>query len=188
MLDRLMAEADTLYRYAVSRVRNHHTAQDLVQETLVTACRKIGEFEGRSTLGTWLIGILRNKILDHLRRADRHPEVLVAASSEEAEDDPMDTWFTGYGAWRLDPNAGLAWLDTDPRELADRAEIRAAVQDCLDHLPGGLRRVFVLREIEDYSAGEISATTGMSRGSVAVLLHRARQFLRACLQSIWLKT
>ena len=129
-LERLMAEADGLYRYALSRVRNHHTAQDLVQETLVTACRKMADFEGRSSLGTWLIGILRHKILDHLRRIERHPEVLGSLPMGEQGEDPGDEWFTRYGAWRLDPNAGLDLLDTDPHQLAERAEIRAAVQEC----------------------------------------------------------
>lgn len=186
-LDRLMSEADALYRYALSRVRHHHTAQDLVQDTLVTACQKIGEFEGRSALGTWLTGILRNKILTHFRNVERHPEVLVAGSSGSGEVDPLNAWFTDYGSWKVDPNAGLGWLDADPHELVERAEVREAVQRCVDHLPGGLRRLFVLREMEDWGTEEICSSTRITRGSLAVLLHRARQLLRACLQKVGLK-
>ncbi|HEX7655170.1 MAG TPA: sigma factor, partial [Verrucomicrobiae bacterium] len=62
-VDALVAEADMLYRYALPRVRSHHVAQDLVQDTLVTAVKKFTEYQGRSALGTWLTGILRNKIL-----------------------------------------------------------------------------------------------------------------------------
>lgn len=187
-LDRLMAEADRLYRYALTRVRNHHTAQDLVQETLMAACRKIGDFEERSALSTWLVGILRNKISDHLRSVERHPEVLVSSSSENEGDDPMNSWFTDHGAWKVDPNAGLDPLDADPHQLAERAEMRRAVQDCLNRLPGSLRRVFVLREIEDCSTSEICSSTRITHGSLAVLLHRARQLLRACLQKTWLNS
>jgi RNA polymerase sigma-70 factor (ECF subfamily) len=186
-LEDLVAEADVLYRYALPRVRNHHTAEDLVQETLVTAVKKFDEFEGRAALGTWLTGILRHKILDHIRHLQRHPES-PATDLESPETDPTAGLFTENGAWRFDPNAGLEILDTDPSQLAENAEIRAAVRHCLDRLPGNLRRVFILREIEDCPAEEVCTAAGVTRGSLAVFMHRARQMLRVCLQKSWLKS
>jgi RNA polymerase sigma-70 factor (ECF subfamily) len=185
-LDELVAEVDVLYRYALPRVRNHHTAEDLVQETLVTAVRKFDGFEGRAALGTWLTGILRHKILDHLRHLQRHPESPASELADSADSDPTAELFTENGAWRFEPNAGLEMLDTDPGKLAERAEIRAAVRHCLDRLPGNLRRVFVLREVEDCPTDEICAAAGVTRGSLAVFMHRARQLLRVCLQKNWL--
>jgi len=185
-LDELVAHADALYRYALPRVRSHHAAEDLVQETLITAVKKFSEFQGRAALGTWLTGILRNKILDHLRHLQRHPESPATADEDSAETDPTAEMFDANGAWKFEPSAGLDILETDPAQLADRAEIRAAVQQCLDKLPLTLRKVFVLREVEDCATEEICSAVAVTRGSVAVLLHRSRQLLRACLQRTWL--
>jgi RNA polymerase sigma-70 factor, ECF subfamily len=185
-LEELVASADLLYRYALPRVRNHHTAEDLVQDTLVTAVNKFDEFQGRAALGTWLTGILRNKILDHLRHQQRHPESPAPDHADAANTDPTAELFTECGGWSFEPNAGLDVLDTDPGQLAERAEIRTAVRQCLDRLPGNLRRVFILREIEDCPTEEVCAAAGVTRGSLAVFMHRARQLLRACLQKTWL--
>ena len=187
-VDELVENADALYRYALSRVRRHHAAEDLVQETLITAVKKLDEFQGRAALGTWLTGILRNKILDHLRHLQRHPESPATADADATETDPTADLFNANGAWRFEPSAGLDILETDPAQLADRAEIRAAVQQCLDKLPMTLRKVFVLREVEDCATEEICTAAAVTRGSVAVLLHRSRQLLRACLQKTWLNT
>jgi RNA polymerase sigma-70 factor (ECF subfamily) len=185
-LDELVAEAESLYRYAVVRVRDHHLAEDLVQDTLLTAVRKFDEFQGRSALGTWLVGILRHKILDHFRAAARKREEAALSLPSDNDCDPTEEWFTGYGAWKVDPNAGLEVLDEDPRRLLERAEVLRALRACLDRLPSSLRRLYVLRELDGSPPEEICETTGVTRGSLAVLLHRARQLLRACLQRTWL--
>ncbi len=185
-LDELVDQADALYRYALPRVRSHHAAEDLVQETLVTAVKKFQEFQGRAALGTWLTGILRNKILDHLRHLKRHPEAPATAYENSPETDPTAAMFDANGAWKFEPGAGLDVLETDPAQLAERAEIRAAVQQCLDRLPLTLRKIFVLREVEGCDADDICAAAAVTRGSAAVLLHRSRQLLRACLQRTWL--
>ena len=187
-LDELVAEADALYRYALPRVRSHHAAEDLVQETLITAVKKFDDFQGRAALGTWLTGILRNKILDHLRHLQRHPESPATDNENSSEADPTAEMFDANGAWKFEPSAGLEILETDPAQLADRAEIRAAVQQCLDKLPLTLRKIFVLREVEGCGCDEICTATEVARGSVAVLLHRSRQLLRACLQRTWLNS
>jgi len=181
-LAKLVAEADALYRYALPRVRGHHAAEDLVQETLVTAVKKFSEFQGRAALGTWLTGILRNKILEYLRHQKRHPS---APADDDGDTDPTAAFYNDDGAWRLSPTAGLECLAEDPAQLVQRAEIRAAVQHCLDRLPLTLRSVFVLREVEGCATDEIGRSTGVGPGSVAVLLHRARQLLRTCLQKTW---
>ena len=187
-VDELVAEADALYRYALPRVRSHHAAEDLVQETLITAVKKFDEFQGRAALGTWLTGILRNKILDHLRHLQRHPESPATENENSIETDPTAEMFDANGSWKFEPSAGLDILDTDPAQLADRAEIRAAVQQCVDKLPLTLRKIFVLREVEGCEADEICSAADVTHGSIAVLLHRSRQLLRACLQRTWLKS
>lgn len=186
--DELVAHADVLYRYAVARVRDHHLAEDLVQETLLAAVRKPEGFEGRAKLGTWLTGILRNKILDHFRAAARNKEDSLSSLQAHADREPDDDWFGQNGAWKLDPNAGLEMLDADPGDLLERAEVLTAIRACLDRLPTSLQRLYVMREFDDCETEEICAATGVTRGSLAVLLHRSRQLLRACLQKTWLNS
>ncbi len=182
--EELLAHGDALLRYALARVGHLQTCEDLVQDTLVTAVSKLDDFAGRSSLRTWLIGILRHKILDHFRWRRRHPgdQPQHAPPDAEASEEP---WFTALGAWRTDPNAGLEVLDADPAELLQRTELRAALQGCIDRLPKGLHRVFVLRELEGLDPDEVCEATSIARGSVAVFLYRARQALRACLQKSW---
>jgi RNA polymerase sigma-70 factor (ECF subfamily) len=181
--EELLAHADVLLRYAVARVGNRQTAEDLVQETLVTAIEKTTEFAGRSSMRTWLVGILRHKILDHHRWRQRHPgdQPSVAETEEPGE----ESWFTSLGTWRMDPNAGLEVLDGEPARALERSRLRAALQLCIDRLPRSLHRVFVLRELEELEPGDVCDAAGISQNSLAVLIYRARQALRACLQKTW---
>ena len=179
----LLEHGNALLRYALARVGDMATAEDLVQDTLVTAVGKLSEFAGGSTLRTWLVGILRHKILDHYRWKERHP-----ADQPEREDDrdgEPEPWFTAHGAWRMDPNVGLDVLDGDPARAVEQAQLRSALQFCIDHLPQSLHKVFVLRELEELEPEAACAAAGISRDSLAVFLYRARQALRACMQRKW---
>lgn len=170
-----------MLRYAAARVRDRQTAEDLVQEALVTAVTRLADFSGESSLRTWLIGILRHKVLDHYRWRRRHPGDLPAAE-DDAQSGRDDQWFTPLGVWRVDPNQGLEPLDLDPARAAERSELRDALRHCIDRLPGGLHRAYVLRELEELEPDEVCETAGIARDSLPVFLYRARQALRECLQ------
>ena len=178
--DRLLEHADALLRYAAARVRDRETAEDLVQEVLVTAVGRLGEFSGGSSLRTWLIGILRHKILDHYRWRARHPGDQPGAG-EDGDGAVDDPWFTPLGVWKIDPNQGLP-ADFDPGRAAERSELREALRRCIERLPESLHRTFVLRELEELEPEEVCRAAGIGRESLAVFLYRARQSLRECLQ------
>jgi len=182
----LIAHGNALLRYALARVGEHALAEDLVQDTLVTAVGKLSEFAGASSMRTWLVGILRHKILDHFRWKQRHPGD--QPMGDDADADEPDPWFTRLGRWRSDPNQGLEALDADPAAAFERSELRAALQFCIDHLPKKLHHVFVLRDIDELAPDEAAAAAGISHDSLAVFLYRARQSLRACLQKKWIAT
>jgi RNA polymerase sigma-70 factor (ECF subfamily) len=184
--EELLAHGNALLRYALARVGERATAEDLVQETLVTAVAKISEFAGGSTMRTWLVGILRHKILDHYRWKGRHPGD--QPNYDEAPGGDADPWFTPHGAWRMDPNVGLEALDDDPARALERSQLRAALQFCIDHLPKSLHRVFVLRELEELEPDAACEAAGISRDSLAVFLYRARQALRTCMQKKWVES
>jgi RNA polymerase sigma-70 factor (ECF subfamily) len=104
-----MQHADVLYRFALSRVKDHHTAEDLVQDCLSAAWQRLESFDGRSSLSTWLLGIMKFKVIDHFRKSKRTPtdQAVHAADEDDAGQDPVDSLFTSKGAWKVDPSHGL---------------------------------------------------------------------------------
>ncbi|MGL4515019.1 MAG: RNA polymerase sigma factor [Lacipirellulaceae bacterium] len=163
---------DALLAFALGRVRDREVAEDLVQETLLTAWKYRDRFDGRSQFATWLTGILRKKVADHYRKRGR----TVATSSIEAE---PPTPFSASGAWSAAPRR---WRG-DPCDAAESAELHAVAQGCVGELPPLLQQAFVLRDLGDASPNEASAILGISRENLAVRLHRARVFLRQCLEN-----
>jgi len=186
-IEELLGQANALLRYALARIGDRSTAEDLIQDTLVTAVDKLSEFAGDSSLRTWLLGILRHKILDHYRWRERHPGDLPGRVEEAAGSD-ADPWFTPRGAWRMDPNVGLEALDADPAHALERSQLRAALRFCIDHLPKRLHAVFVLRELEELEPEATCDAVGIGRDSLAVFLYRARHALRACMQKKWVES
>lgn len=184
--ERLLEEANHLFAYALQRVGDHHHAEDLVQECLLTAWRKRESFQGNSALSTWLFGIMKFKVLDHHRASNRIPTQRTAApirSDEEEEGpNPLNQLFNAAGAWKVDPNYGLELLSESPDVTAQRADVLAWVRRCLQRLPERLRLLFTLREMDDLPVPEAASAAGVTAGSAAVLLTRACHQLRSCLQ------
>lgn len=183
-IEALMDEAPRLYRHAFQRLGDHHHAEDIVQETLLTAWRKRDTFDERSTLTTWITGIMKFKILDHIRAAKRTPTSgsVEAPRADGWGADPMDRLFDQRGSWKVDPNYGMEVLSASPEELSRRSEILAWIKRCMERLPERLRLLFTLREVESLTVPEAAVAAGVTPGSAAVLLTRARHQLRACLQ------
>jgi RNA polymerase sigma-70 factor (ECF subfamily) len=169
------AHGDRLFRYALSRIRDERAAEDLIQDTLVTAFKARDKFQGNSTELTWMIGILRNKIFEHLRRQARETP-LVSPDDEDREDENFD----GTGHWK-GAFAPADW-GGEPHAKAEGAEFSAALKDCLDALTPNVARAFVLREMEGVEHKECAQAMGVPPGRLAVLLYRARMRLRRCLE------
>jgi RNA polymerase sigma-70 factor (ECF subfamily) len=163
---------DALYRYALSRLRRSHEAEEAVQETLLAAFRARKQFQGKSRPLTWMTAILKSKILDRHR----------AAAREAAETDPveLDAWFDANGHWRKRPRR---W--SDPTALAECAEFWRVVRGCLGKLPARMAEAFTLRTIEEQPADEVCQELAISPGNLWVLLHRARLRLLRCLEINW---
>lgn len=180
-IEDLMQHADSLYRYALSRVKNHHAAEDLVQDCLSAAWQRIDTFSGRSSLSTWLIGIMKFKVIDHFRKSNRTPTDQ-STEPNETDKDPVDSLFTSNGAWKVHPNQGLEMLANAPDDIAKRNEQLAWVRVCMDKLPERLRTLFILREVNGLDVSSAASGAGVTAGSAAVLLTRSRQRIRLCLQ------
>jgi RNA polymerase sigma-70 factor (ECF subfamily) len=169
------AHGDRLFRYALSRIRDERAAEDLIQETFVTALKARDKFLGNSSELTWMIGILRNKIFEHLRRQAKESP-LIAEDDENRE----DAGFDATGHWKA-ASAPADW-GGEPHRTAEGAEFSAALRNCLDALTPNVARAFVLREMEGVEHLECAKTMGVPPGRLAVLLYRARMRLRRCLE------
>lgn len=194
-LEHLLAESGMLLAYARARLNDHHEAEEAVQDCLLAAWRQREGFAGHSTLRTWLVGILRHKVLDRLRARHRRPDRPDPAAPDPYSENNdgsgaspgdggpgFDDWFDARGAWRIDPTFAMEPLAHCPRDSALRAELRSFLHLCLDALPETLRRLFALRELDQLDTREAAALAGVGAGSAPVLLTRARLRLRDCLQ------
>jgi RNA polymerase sigma-70 factor (TIGR02943 family) len=172
----LEEHGDVLYRFALQRARDGELASDLVQETLLSAWRSKDSFAGNSSVRTWLIGILKHKWIDYLRKEIRQRE-----HAELADGDPTAWFDTQNGKWKEDPSQ---WHD-DPENLCQNNQFMKTLKACTKHLPNKQQLVFDMRELQGLDADEICKVCDITPTNLHVLLHRARLGLRHCLDENW---
>ncbi len=146
--------AGYLLRYARTRVRDEHLAEEAVQETLLAALESLESFNGRATLRTWLTGILLHKIHDGFRRNARDGDPIDGTLAEPVE-----------------------WLTPDHALHVKR--LCGAFTEAVGTLPERQAEAFLMGEIAGDDSERICRKLGISRGNLWVLLHRARAALRA---------
>lgn len=171
---------DALYSYALVRVRNPALAEDLVQETLLAALKARERFAGQSSEKTWLIGILKHKLIDHLRKSRRQQQVedIEGTADRKALE---DEFFDERDHWRIMPRA---W--SRPERAFEQDEFWRAFEDCLAALPPHLADLFTLREIEGVDSEEVRRALEISTmNNMWVMLSRTRRRLRHCLETHW---
>ena len=168
-----------LLRVARLQLRDAALAEDVVQDTLAAALTAAGGFTGKSSVKTWLTGILKHKIVDAIRRKQREP---VAASTldDEADLEDFEGLFKDNGAWQQPP---ADW--GDPEQALSRRQFFDVMQFCLDKLPPNTARVFMMREVMELSSEEICKELTITANNLWVILYRARMSLRECLEANW---
>jgi RNA polymerase sigma-70 factor (TIGR02943 family) len=168
---------DALYRYALLHLSDPSAAEDAVQETLLAAWQARRSFAGQSSERTWLIGILKRKIVDHCRAAAKTTSV----SDLETTADLLPAFFTARGKWRHPPQQ---W-SVEPSQSFEHAEFWDVLTFCLSLLPPRLRVAFVGRELSERDNEELCQLLEVTATNLWTLLHRARTRLRACLEANW---
>ncbi|HEX7076944.1 MAG TPA: sigma-70 family RNA polymerase sigma factor [Candidatus Eisenbacteria bacterium] len=168
-----------LLRIASLQLRDRHLAEDVVQETLLAALASADSYEGRAQVRTWLVGILKFKVIDALRSRSRAPKTLTDLGAEVTTDD-IDALFDEAGAWRAKPRD---W--EDPGLGVRQRDFDRVLEACLKGLPDRSAQVFVLREIFELEAEEVCRLAAITRNHLNVLLYRARMSLRGCLDVNW---
>lgn len=168
-----------LMRVAALQLRDRDAAEDAVQETLVAALAGREGFDGRSSLRTWLTGILKHKVVDAIRRRRREP-VFESSLPVEADVDELDGLFRADGAWAAPPSE---W--GDPQAALGQRRFFEVLEACLERLPPNTARAFVMREVMELDSDEICKELAITANNLWVMLYRARMSLRECLQRRW---
>ncbi|HSE12294.1 MAG TPA: sigma-70 family RNA polymerase sigma factor [Rudaea sp.] len=162
-----------LMRIARMELRDEHAAEDCVSDVLTQAYERRAAFRGDSSLRTWLTSILKNRIIDLLRKQWREQPIEEAPSGEQDFDNLFDE--TGH-------YAEMPSHVRDPAELCQEEGFLAAVQRCVDKLPRRIGQIFVLREVFGSDTKELCKDLGLTTSNVWVQLYRARMMLRTCLE------
>jgi len=173
---------DYLFKYALIRLRDAARAEDAVQETFLAALKGGQTFAGRSQEKSWLIGILKNKVYDHFRKAGRETSFTDMAFYADEESDRFVADGAREGSWihELGP---LEWPKLG--ESLDNEQFWQTYRDCSNKLPKNVAAVFNLRELDGVESKEICALLSISESNLWVMLHRARMALRRCLETNW---
>ena len=166
-----------LIQFALPRVSDYGTAEDLVQDVFLSAWNARNRFCGDCTERTWLTGILRNKIIDLYRRNGRRPSVLT----------------TDLDASVHDGDGTFSWLDqqpdhrtaNQPEAQTERHEFLEELETAVTALPDKMGQAFRMREIEGFSTGELTNELKISKSNLWVLIHRAKQSLNEQLKPNW---
>jgi len=172
----LAEHGDYLYRYALMRLRDEELARDAVQETLLASWKANRNFRGDSSIRTWLVGILKHKITDQIRKQIRDRKL-----TEQVESDPTSRYFNQNGGWASPPGE---WTD-NPEQLTGNGQFRETLTRCIAKLPDMQKEVFSLRELAGENSQNICKACNISTTNLHVIMHRARMALRACLDKHW---
>jgi RNA polymerase sigma-70 factor (ECF subfamily) len=167
-----------LVKFAALQIRQKEVAEDLIQEVFLAAIDGADRFSGKSSVRTWLTGILLHKIADHRGAAGR--ETSIQALEEIDGADGVEALFQANGRYVSMPQE---WRN--PEEALTDRRFFETLEGCLTRLSATAARVFLLRELMGLSIEEICKEMAVSQTNCSVLLHRARMGLRACLESRW---
>lgn len=168
---------DYLYRYAQSRLRDANAAEEVVQETFLAGVRYAEQFSGRGTEQAWLLGILKRKIIDYVRKRSKHG----GTQGYEDDADPSGLLFDEIGNWK--PGA-IGWAPA-PDQKVQLDELWSVVKGCLKTLPTGQADVFVLSVMEEMDSDEICQELEITSANFWVRMHRARLGLAKCVGAKW---
>ena len=170
---------DYLLKFARLQLRNDAWAEDAVSEVVLAALAKPQAFGNRSQLKTWLVGILKHKVVDALRMHGR--EVSASDATEDDNEDPLDYLSFQADGHFVEPPADWG----NPEQQSSSRQFFEVLEACANQLPKTQGRLFLMREWLELSSEEICKELGLTTTNLYVQLHRARLRLRECLELNW---
>ncbi|MDT0540583.1 sigma-70 family RNA polymerase sigma factor [Croceitalea sp. P059] len=168
--------ADYLFNYAITRVSDAEIAKDLVQETFFAGLKSAKNYKGDAAERTWLIAILKRKVIDHYRKINsKKGKAEVRMSYANSSEDEGD--------WLEERVADPSNLGGD--ETIENQELGMAIHDCISKLPKKQSLVFTMKTIQGMSTEDICNELGINPSNLWVMIHRARTALMGCMNQNW---
>ena len=169
--------SDDLYRFAMSKINDHEIAQDLVQDTLMVVIEKPNSFRGESNPKTWLIAILKNKIMDFYRKKSK------SHISEKDLNDVSES-FSEKGWWNANKEP---FLFDHSEHLLDDENFVKVFYDCINGLPNLWESVIKMKYIDPKESKIICKELDISDSNLWQIVHRAKLKLKDCLKINWIQ-
>ena len=168
--------ADYMYNYAIVRVNDSDLAKDLVQDTFFAGLKSAKNFQGKSTERTWLISILKRKIIDHYRKIN---------SKKGQAEVRMNFYDDGEneGNW-LEERVPQSW-ENQLEKSVENDELKKQLSSCIEALPEKYAMVFRMKTIQEFETEEICKELDITSSNLWVIIHRARTQLRKCMEDNW---
>ncbi|WP_425238024.1 sigma-70 family RNA polymerase sigma factor [Ulvibacterium sp.] len=168
--------ADYLFNYAVARVNDSEIAKDLVQETFFAGLNSAKNYKGDAAERTWLIAILKRKVIDYYRKINSKKGKAEVRMSYSAGSESEGDWMEEQVA---DPFSNFE------NDAIENEELGLAIQDCISKLPKKQSLVFTMKTIRGMSTEDICNELGINPSNLWVMIHRARTSLMGCLNQNW---
>ena len=168
--------SDYLYNYTIMRVSDSDIAQDLVQDTFLAALKSMKNFKGEASERTWLISILKRKIIDHYRKINSNKGKAEVRIMYNDDSETEGDWLEERVA---DP------FDKTAEDNMQNTELGEAIFNCLSKLPEKQALVFKMKTIEDIETEVICNELNITASNLWVIIHRARTAMAECLKENW---
>ena len=168
--------SDYLFNYTITRVKDRETAQDLVQETFLAGLKSMANFKGEASERTWLVSILKRKIIDHYRKINSRKGQAEVRVNFSQDSDNEGSWLEERVA---DP------FDKTAEDTIENTELGVAIHACIDKLPEKQAQVFKMKTLLGYETEAICNELDITPSNLWVIVHRARTAMAGCLEKNW---
>lgn len=168
--------SDYLFNYTITRVNDREIAKDLIQDTFFAGLKSMKNFKGEASERTWLISILKRKIIDYYRKINSkkgQAEVRMTYNTEEHEGDWLEE--------RIEDEGYL-----NAQETLENTELGDAIYNCIDKLSEKQATVFKMKTILNYETEAICNELNITASNLWVIIHRARTAMAECMEKNWL--
>lgn len=170
---------DALYSWAYFKISDEAVARDLVQDTFFSAYQNLGNFRTASSPKTWLFSIMKNKVVDHFRKASKN----ISLSNDTK--DETDIWFGEDDNWKQEYRPG-PWV-ADDSSLLDNPAFNKILSVCMEKLPSTWMACVQMRYLGEKETDDICQQLNITSSNLWQMLHRSKLQLRHCLEENWFK-
>jgi len=168
--------SDYLFNFTIVRVNDSEIAKDLISETFLAGLKSKDNFKGEASERTWLISILKRKIIDHYRKINSNKgkaEVRISYNDEEFDGDWLEERVR-------DP------FDKTAEDTMENEELGTAIYECLNSLNEKQATIFKMKTIDGFDTEAICNEFNITASNLWVIIHRARKAMADCLEKNWL--